>query len=67
MNDYVSIKTRLSNLLRATFIGFLIVCVLTYLKPELANSLVIIYGLLAGKNALETHVTNRIDNGSKPK
>ncbi|NDB86552.1 MAG: hypothetical protein EB127_28220 [Alphaproteobacteria bacterium] len=66
MNDYVSIKTRLSNLLRATFLGFIIVCILLYLKPELSNSLVIIYGLLAGKNALETHVTSKTTDG-KPK
>lgn len=44
-----------TKFLRSTFIGFIITCVIMYLKPELQNSLVIIYGLLAGKNAFELH------------
>lgn len=59
--DRPSIKTRLTDLVRATFIGFIISCILLYLKPELQNTIAIIYGLLAGKNAIEAHIGKKKD------
>lgn len=55
----LSLKGRLNELVRSTFIGFLISAIVMYLKPELQASIVACYGILAGKRAFEIHSTNK--------
>ena len=61
--QHLPIKTRLTDLVRATFIGFVISVIVIYLNPELQNTVAMLYGLLAGKNGVESYIKNK----DKPK
>lgn len=52
-------KEKLIELVRSTFIGFILSVIVMYLKPELQTSVLGCYGILAGKRAFEIHATNR--------
>jgi hypothetical protein len=57
-----TLKSKLIELVRSTFIGFILSVIVMYLKPELQTSILGCYGILAGKRAFEIHATNK---GSK--
>jgi hypothetical protein len=40
---------------RTTFVGFCIGLLVAYLKPELQNTILLMYGILGGKNAVEVY------------
>ena len=40
---------------RTTFVGFIIGVVVIYLKPELQNTVMFMYAVLGGKNAVESY------------
>ena len=44
-----------TKLVRTTFLGFILGVVVIYIKPELQNTVMIMYGILGGKNAVETY------------
>lgn len=54
-------KQRLTDLIRATFIGFIIAVIVILINPELRDSMVIIYGLMAGKNGVEAFVKGKTE------
>ncbi len=45
--------------IRSTFIGFVLGLIVMYLKPELQNSIVFMYTVLGGKNAVEAFKANK--------
>lgn len=53
-------KEKLIELVKSTFIGFILSVIVMYLKPELQTSVLGCYGILAGKRAFEIHATNRV-------
>jgi hypothetical protein len=40
---------------RTTFVGFIIAVIAIYLKPEIQNTILLMYGVLGGKNAMEVY------------
>jgi len=54
-----TLKEKLNELVRSTFIGFILSVTIMYLKPELQASIVACYGILAGKRAFEIHSNNK--------
>ena len=40
---------------RTTFVGFIIGLLVAYLRPELQNTILLMYGVLGGKNAIEIY------------
>lgn len=44
-----------SKFARTTFVGFIIGVVVIYLKPELQNTVMFMYAILGGKNAVEVY------------
>jgi hypothetical protein len=58
-------KDRVSELVRATFLGFIIASIVIIIHPELQNSVVVMYGFLSGKNAIEAHLKSKIIGKNK--
>lgn len=48
-----------TKLVRTTFLGFILGLVVIYLKPELQNSVMVMYGILGGRNAVEHYTQNK--------
>ena len=55
----MTLKDRLNELVKSTFLGFIISVIVMYLKPELQTSILGIYGLMVGKRAWEIHSTSK--------
>jgi hypothetical protein len=49
-------KERLTDLLRSTFIGFVIAVIAAIIVPEIRNELMLMYIALAGKNGVEAAI-----------
>ena len=49
-----------TKLVRTTFLGFILGLVVIYLKPELQNSVMVMYGILGGRNAVEHYTQNKL-------
>ena len=48
-------KLILEKFARTTFVGFCIGLTVAYLKPELQNTILLMYGILGGKNAIDVY------------
>jgi uncharacterized membrane protein YccC len=49
-------KERLTDLIRSTFLGFIIAGIVMILVPEVKNEIMLMYMALAGKNGVEAAV-----------
>jgi len=58
-----TLQDRLNELVRSTFLGFLVSVVVLYFKPELQTTILGLYGILAGKRAFEIHATSKASKG----
>jgi hypothetical protein len=50
---------------RTTFVGFLIASALVYAKPEIQNTILLMYGVLGGRNAIEVYKTKGTQTNDK--
>ncbi len=48
-----------TKLVRTTFLGFILGIVVIYIKPELKDAVMIMYGILGGRNAVEHYAQNK--------
>ncbi|MFN6269265.1 MAG: hypothetical protein ACK40T_02610 [Akkermansiaceae bacterium] len=46
-------KERLTDLIRSTFLGFIIASIVIIIVPEVKNEIMLMYMALAGKNGVE--------------
>jgi hypothetical protein len=49
-------KERLTDLIRSTFIGFIVASIVVIIVPEVKNEIMLMFMALAGKNGVEAAV-----------
>jgi hypothetical protein len=49
-------KERMTDLIRSTFIGFIVAGIVVIIVPEVRNEIMLMYMALAGKNGVEAAV-----------
>jgi hypothetical protein len=49
-------KERMTDLIRSTFIGFIVAGIVVIIVPEVRNEIMLMYMALAGKNGVEAAI-----------